>query len=148
MDSYRNLTYQIVIGTKNREKAIPEQVSNQLYRYLWGLMKKKQCHLFRINGIEDHLHLVCDVHPSLAIADLVKDLKVSSSKWMKESSLFPDFRGWAAGYGLFSYSKADRPKVIQYVRNQKIHHQRVDYKEEFRKLLDDFGIDYDERFLP
>ncbi|MDD4645197.1 MAG: IS200/IS605 family transposase [Bacteroidales bacterium] len=148
MDSYRSTTYHIVIVTKYRAKVIPDKESHHLYNYLWGILRNRNCHLYRINGIEDHIHIVCDIHPSIAVADLVKELKVASSKWMKHSGLFPDFCAWSPGYGVFTYSKADRSTVINYVKNQQIHHKRATFREEFRKILDDFGVAYDDRFLP
>ncbi len=148
MDSYRSLTYHIVIGTHRRQRTVPAEASKALYNYIWEIMKKRLCHLYRINGVEDHIHIVCEIHPSIAVADLVRDVKMLSSRWMKNCGLFPDFEGWTAGYGVFSYAKSDRNRIINYVRNQQVHHQRIDYRAEFRKLLEEFGIDYDERYLP
>jgi putative transposase len=147
MDSYRSLTYHFVFVTLNRGRVIPEMTRTALYGYLWGIMKKKNCHLYRINGMEDHLHIVCDVNPTIAVADFVRELKASSSKWMKESGQFPNFRRWGAGYGVFTYSKADRGRIVKYVKNQQVHHRKVDFKEEFQKILKEFGIAYDERYL-
>ncbi len=130
-----------------RGKVIPESACKSLYGYIWGIIKKKGCLLYRINGVEDHLHIVCEIHPSISVADFMRDIKTSSSKWMKESGLFPGFRGWSAGYGIFSYAKSDRNTVINYVIKQKEHHRRVDPREEFRRLLDEFGVTYDERYL-
>ena len=127
---------------------MPEANRSGLYGYIRGILQKKKCHLYRINGMEDHLHIVCEVNPTIAVAVFVRELKSSSSNWMKESGQFPDFRGWAAGYGVFSYSTAERATIVNYVKNQEEHHRKVDFKEEFRKLLDEFGIDFDERYLP
>jgi putative transposase len=148
MDSYRSLTYHFVFGTLNHGKVIPEATRAALYGYIWGILQKKKCHLYRINGMEDHLHIVCEVNPTIAVADFVRDLKSYSSRWMKESGQFPDFCGWASGYGVFSYSKTERGRIVNYVKNQQEHHKKVDYKEEFKKMLNEYGIDYDERYLP
>ena len=67
---------------------------------------------------------------------------------MKDSGLFPDFKGWSAGYGVFTYSRHERSKIINYVRNQQVHHRKEDYRTEIRKILDEFGVGYDEQYLP
>jgi REP element-mobilizing transposase RayT len=77
--SYRQILYQIVFATKYRQHTIADAHCNELYRYIWGIIKNKNCKLFRINGVEDHIHILCDLHPSVALADLVKDIKVSGS---------------------------------------------------------------------
>jgi putative transposase len=148
MDSYRSLTYHIVFATHRRARSIPDGSSKVLYNYLWGFLKKNRCHLYRINGIEDHIHIVCEIHPSLAISDVMRRMKASSSKWMKDSGLFPEFQGWSAGYGVFSYSKSDRPRIVNYVTNQKTHHRKSCFRQELIKILNDQGVAYDERFLP
>ena len=84
-----------------------------------GIIQKKHCKLYRINGIEDHIHLFSDLHPSIALADYIKDIKVASSQWMKASGLFPDFRGLQDGYGAFTYSFSERDKIINYVKKPK-----------------------------
>lgn len=99
MSSYRQIYYQIVFGTKYRRPTIAEAHCEELYRYIWGIIKNNKCKLYRINGIEDHIHIFCDLHPSVALSDFVKDIKVASSIWMKQSGLFPDFEAWQEGYG-------------------------------------------------
>ena len=91
MMSYRQIFYQIVFGTKEREATITETHCEELYKYIWGVIKNKNCKLYRINGIEDHIHIFSDLHPSVSLADYVKDIKVSSSLWMKECGKFPAF---------------------------------------------------------
>ncbi|GAA4402874.1 IS200/IS605 family transposase [Nibrella viscosa] len=145
--SYRQILYQIVFGTRHRKPTINETHCADLYNYIWGVIKNKKCKLFRINGVEDHIHILCDLHPTVALADLVKDIKVGSSLWMKESGLFPAFEGWADGYGAFTYSVRERDAVINYIKNQKVHHQQVSFADEYKALLDEFGIAYEEEYL-
>jgi putative transposase len=92
--SYRQIFYQIVFGTKNREAVITDAHCEELYKYIWGVIKNRSCKLYRINGTADHIHIFSDLHPAIALADYVKDIKVSSSLWMKESGKFPEFKGW------------------------------------------------------
>jgi hypothetical protein len=88
------------------------------------------------------------MNPSIAPIDFVKDIKVSSSIWMKKSKLFPAFNGWAVGYGSFTCSYMDINRLIEYIKNQHEHHQRISFEEEYRKLLLDCGITPDEKFFP
>jgi putative transposase len=109
MSSYRQIFYQIVFGTKYRKPTTTELHSEELYKYIAGVIISKNCKLYRINGVEDHLHIFSDLHPSISLADYIKPIKVSTSLWMKESGKFPNFDGWQDGYGAFTYS-LDRRK--------------------------------------
>jgi REP element-mobilizing transposase RayT len=104
--------------------------------------------LYQINGSLDHLHLLSDLHPSIALANYIKDIKVSSSIWLKQQEHSRNFDGWAEGYAAFSISHNDRNKVIAYIKNQKVHHHAESFLEEYRRLLKEFGIEYDEKYLP
>ncbi len=148
MSSYRQILYQIVFATKNREDAILGIHCEELYKYIWGVIKDKDCKLHRINGIEDHLHIACDLHPTIALADFIKDIKVSSSIWMKDNGKFPLFKGWGDGYGAFTYSFRDRNLLIEYIKNQKTHHQKISFIDEYKLILEENGVEYDERYLP
>ena len=99
MSSYRQHLYHIVFRTKDRQPTIRQNNAHELFSYITGIIKKKNSHLYRINGVENHLHILTDMNPSIAPIDFVKDIKVSSSIWMKRSNLFPVFNGWAVGYG-------------------------------------------------
>ena len=122
--------------------------ADQLYEYITGIIKNKNRHLYRINGVENHLHILTDLHPSIALADFVREIKVSSSMWMKNSGLFPSFRGWAEGYGSFTCSHMDMDRLIDYVKSQQEHHRKKTFEDEYRNLLLESGITIDERYFP
>lgn len=147
MSSYRQIYYQIVFGTKYRRPTIAEKHCEELYRYIWGIVKNNKCKLYRINGIEDHIHIFCDLHPSVALSDFVKDIKVASSIWMKQSGLFPDFEAWQEGYGAFTYSIREKDKIINYVKKQKQHHKKETFYDEYKRLLIENEIEFDEKYL-
>ncbi|MCA0233474.1 IS200/IS605 family transposase [Runella limosa] len=147
MSSYRQIYYQIVFGTKYRRPTIAEAHCEELYRYIWGIIKNNKCKLYRINGIEDHIHIFCDLHPSVALSDFVKDIKVASSIWMKQSGLFPDFEAWQEGYGAFTYSIREKDKIINYVKKQKQHHKKETFYDEYKRLLIENAIEFDEKYL-
>ena len=147
MSSFKQIYYQIVFGTKYRKPTIAEAHCEELYKYIWGIIQNKKCKLYRINGVEDHIHIFCDLHPTVALADLVKDIKVASNLWMKESGKFPDFIGWQDGYGAFTYNIRERDMIINYVKKQKEHHKKETYYDEFKRLLIENGIEFDEKYL-
>jgi putative transposase len=116
--------------------------------HMAGILRNKKCHNLAVNGIDDHVHILCELHPTVALADLVKDIKLGASDLIRRKRLFPHFEGWQEGYGAFTYSHADRPKLIQYVRNQEAHHNTEDFIKEYLRLLDEAEIDYDEQYVP
>jgi putative transposase len=145
--SYRQIFYQIVFSTKNRERTITEEHSEELYKYIWGVIKNRNCKLYRINGIEDHIHIFSDLHPSISLADYIKDIKVASGLWMKESGMFKNFRGWQDGYGAFTYSVKEKDKVAAYIKDQKMHHRSESFHDEYKRLLTENDISFDEKYL-
>lgn len=147
MSTYTQILYQIVFGTKNNERTMKESGQEILYKYIWGILKNKKCHLYRIGGVEDHIHIVTHVHPTIAIAYLIKDIKIASSDYIKSKNIFPNFNGWQDGYGAFTYSISAKDNLINYIRNQKDHHQKVSFRDEYINLLKEHGIEFDEKYL-
>ena len=147
MTSYRQHYYHIVFGTKFRKQTIPDVHCQILYKYIWGIIENKKCKLYRINGSTEHIHLLVDIHPNIGVATFVKDLKVSTSIWLKQQNDFPLFEGWAEGYASFTISHDDRFRVIEYIKNQKEHHKAFSYKDEYKALLKELGIEFDEKDL-
>ncbi|MEO6669624.1 MAG: IS200/IS605 family transposase [Ferruginibacter sp.] len=147
MGTYRQIYYQIVFGTKYRKPTINPQYDDDLYRYIWGIIENKKCKLYRINGIEDHIHIMSDLHPTICLADYVKDIKVASSIWMNETGKFPAFEGWQDGYGAFTYSIRERDMIINYIKKQKAHHKKEKFYDEYKRLLSENGIEFDEKYM-
>jgi len=147
MASYRQLCYHIVFGTKSRKQTIANVHCELLYKYVWGIISNKKCKLYRINGSTDHIHLFVDIHPSIALATFVKDIKVSTSIWLKEQPEFKQFEGWSEGYGAFTISHADKDSVIEYIKNQKEHHRKTSFQDEYKAMLKEFGIQWTENDL-
>ena len=148
MSSYRQHLYHIVFRTKSSLKTINQDHVNELCSYFTGILRNKKSHLYWINCVENHIHILTDINPSLAPIDFVRDIKVSSSLWMKSSLLFPSFKGWSVGYGSFTCSYSDLDRLIDYIKSQKEHHKKVTFEEEYRNLLLENGINPDERYFP
>lgn len=147
MSTYTQILYQIIFSTKNRERVLDGNNRELLFKYIWGVLKNNKCHLYRINGIEDHIHIVMHLHPSVALSSLIKDIKSSSNVYIKENKLFENFKGWQDGYGAFTYSSDSKNKLIDYVKNQEQHHKTTTFREEYLELLKEHKIEFDERYL-
>lgn len=146
--TYIESCHHIVFATKGRERVLLKERREDLFRYIWGIVKNHDCHLYRINGVEDHLHILTSLHPTVALADLVKDIKVASALWIKENRAFPDFTHWQDGYGAITVSHRDRDTVIEYIKQQEEHHRTKSYLDELRDLLTAHGMTLDEQNLP
>lgn len=147
MSTYTQIIYQIVFSTKNRKKVMLKTNREELYGYIVGLLENKKCHSYRINGVEDHIHILTHLHPSVSLSDLVKDIKMATSKFIKEKNMFPDFDGWQAGYGAFTYSIREKDILINYIINQEEHHRKKTFREEYLTLLKEHEITFDEKYL-
>jgi REP element-mobilizing transposase RayT len=148
MSSYRQILYHLIFRTKDSRKTLVQEHSKELYGYLMGIIKNKNCFLYRINGMQDHLHILSDLHPTIALADYMRDIKTSSSIWLKQSGKFPEFDGWADGYAALTYSWKDKDVIVNYIKNQQEHHKKESFNDELRRLLIEYGIEVDERFFP
>ncbi|HET56482.1 MAG TPA: IS200/IS605 family transposase [Ignavibacteria bacterium] len=147
MSTYTQILYHITFATKQRRHALKKENRTKLFKYIWGLLENKNCHLYRVNGVEEHLHIVTHLHPTIALSDLIKDIKLSTIQFIKSEKLFPNFDGWQEGYGAFTHSLSDKDRLIEYVKNQEEHHMKVSFKEEYIKLLKEHKIDFNEKFL-
>ena len=147
MASYRQILYHITFHTQNSSNVLYNNGNDELFRYIWGVMKNKNCKLYRINGVENHIHIICDLHPSIALANLVKDIKVSTSIWIKEKRIYPLFSNWAESYGAFTLSIREKDTIIKYVMNQQQHHKKETFRDEFMRLLKENNVDFDEKYL-
>jgi REP element-mobilizing transposase RayT len=148
MSSYRQILYHLIFRTKDSRKTLVQEHSRELYAYLMGIIKNKNCFLYRINGMEDHMHILSDLHPTIALADYMRDIKTSSSIWLKQSGKFPEFDGWAEGYAALTYSWKDKDMIVNYIKNQQEHHKKESFEDELRRLFKEYGINIDERFFP
>jgi len=132
MSTFRQIYYQIVFSTKNRELTITETNEKELYKYIFGIINNLKCKLYRVNSLPDHIHIFSDLHPSVSLSDYVKNIKVASSIWMKESGYFKQFSGWQEGYGAFTYSNKEKNVIIDYIKNQKEHHKIETFFDEYK----------------
>jgi len=147
MSTYTQILYQIVFGTRNRSPVLVKGNRDELFSYIGGILKNKNCHVYCINGVEDHLHIVTHLHPTISLSNLVKDIKMGSSAYIKEKKLFRGFEGWQEGYGAFTYTIKEKGRLIEYVKNQEEHHKMVSFIEEYKGFLKENNIAFEEKYL-
>jgi putative transposase len=148
MSTYTQILYHVVFTTKDRQPVIADSRCDDLYRYLNGVIKNNHSRPVWTIGVKNHAHILLSMHPTAALAELLKDVKVASSIWVKENIVFPNIVGWQDGYGAFTYSLRDEPELIAYLKRQDGHHRKVTFEEEYRKLLLGAGVKLDGRYFP
>ncbi len=148
MSTYTQIIYHIVFATKNRVAFLDDPLRENFYRYVSRVIKNKQGHLHCINGTADHVHILTNLHSTISLSNFIKDIKVSSSMWIKSQVLGREFGGWQDGYGAFSHSVADKAYLVKYINNQKEHHRNKTFTEELKDLLNEAGIAVDEKYFP
>jgi len=146
-DTYSSLFYHFVFSTKHRQNFIRQEIENRVWSYLGGISRKHRMTALQIGGIENHIHALIMSPPTLAPSKIAQFLKGESSKWIHEE--FPDLQSfaWQDGYGAFSVSKSRVPKVIDYIKNQRQHHLKQSFEDEYIELLELHETDYDKKYL-
>jgi REP element-mobilizing transposase RayT len=146
-NTYTQIHIQAVFSVQNRECIILKGWKDELFKYITGIVHNNNHRLLAINGMPDHVHLLFGLRPAQSLSDLMKDIKGSSSKWINEKRFVRGKFSWQEGYGAFSYSKAELPNVLSYIDNQQIHHRKKTFTEEYLEMLNEFEIEYDERYV-
>lgn len=137
----------MVFAVKNRQALIKEDWEERLYQYITGIVQSKGQKMLAINGVSNHIHIFINIKPSCSIADLVREIKKSSNKFINENKFTPFKFQWQEGYGVFSYSHSHIDRVAKYVMNQKEHHRKKTFKEEYMEMLQKMNVDYDNKYL-
>lgn len=137
----------IVYSVKGRLPLINENVQQDVNKYITGILKRMNELPICINGVPDHVHILCGLGSRHSIADIIKNVKASSSRYLKENGLVHPNFAWQDGYGLFSVCRSHRDNVVHYIENQQEHHKKFDFESEYRNLLIENGIAFDEKYL-
>lgn len=147
MGTFTQLSYHIVFGTKFRRQTIRSPIRDELYDYVGGTVRGMNGCLVEIRGIEDHIHLLINFPPTMALSDAVRDLKANSSKWMSDRPTTRERFEWQTGYAAFTVSFSQREKVAAYLRSQEEHHKHKSFKEEYIEFLKRHNISFEEKYL-
>ena len=146
-NSYTQIYIQIVFAVQGRQCLIPKDHKDELYKYTTGIIKKREQKLIAINGMPDHLHVFVGMTPTVALSDLVRDIKAGSSGFINEKKWIRGRFNWQEGFGGFSYSHSQIDQVVKYIQNQGEHHRRKTFKEEYLEMLKAFDLEYKEQYL-
>jgi REP element-mobilizing transposase RayT len=148
MSTYTQFLYQLVFGTKDHKPFMTNENEQILFSYIVGILKNKDCHSYIVGGASNHVHIITHLHPTLAPAYVVKDVKLASHKMiLNNRKLFSHFNGWQVGYSGFTYHISSKTNLIRYVENQREHHKLVTFKDELVELLKEHSVDYNEEYL-
>ncbi len=142
--SLAKILVHVVFSTKSRINLIHPEIEADLYGYMHGIVRNNKSKLIIGNGTADHSHLLISLGKTIDIATLVGDIKRDSSVWMKQHEKAFYLQD---GYGAFSIGESQVPRVVKYIADQKQHHAKMDFKDEFRGLLGRYKVEYDERYV-
>jgi len=145
--TFSQIYIQVVFAVQNRTNLLQKQWRDDVFKYMAGIIKGKNQKPIIVNGVEDHVHLFIGLKPSMALSDLVRDVKNNSSNFVNEKKFVQGRFSWQEGFGAFSYAHSQLNDVYRYVLNQEEHHKKKSFKEEYLKLLDEFEIPYEQRYL-
>ena len=138
---------QIVFSTKHRKNLIDDAIEDSLYAYLGGICKGLECNPIQVGGHKNHVHILCMLSRKITQMKLLEEVKKQSSKWIKtKGSAYSDFY-WQNGYGIFSVNPKEIDVVINYIKSQHEHHRKKSFKDEFIAFLNNYHIEYDERYI-
>jgi putative transposase len=137
----------IVFSTKFRQPLLIQSIESQLYAYVGGICKNLGCHPIAVNGHKDHVHVLCELSKTVALTTLVKEVKCASSQWIKTRDTHVRNFYWQNGYAALSVSATAIEIVKRYIENQHEHHATKTFQEEYRVLLKEYKIEYDERYV-
>lgn len=146
-NTYSQIYIQIVFAVKGRKCFIKEEFREDVQKYMAGIVRNKKQMLFAIYCMPDHVHLLICITPEVSLSGLVKDIKANTTRYLKQQGFVNDGFCWQEGFGAFSYSKSQMQQVVNYILNQKEHHKKKIFREEYIEFLEKFGIEYDVKYL-
>ena len=146
-NTYSQLYIHFVFAVQNRLALIDEQWEQKLHQYITGIVQQNKHKLMVINGTSDHLHLLVSMQPNQSPSELMYHIKRSSSHWINENRFCRGHFSWQEGFGCFSYGKSQVSALATYIEQQKEHHQKRPFREEYLALLQKFDVDYNEKYI-
>lgn len=146
-NTYTQIHIQVVFAVKYREALINPQFEIRLQKYITGILQNHGHKMLAINSVPDHMHLFFGFKPHQSLSDLMKFVKGDSSEWINLKKLTAKKFRWQEGFGAFSYKLSDVPKVCKYIENQKNHHRKIAFLNEYENMLVNSGISYDKKYL-
>ncbi|HKV41363.1 MAG TPA: IS200/IS605 family transposase [Blastocatellia bacterium] len=146
-DTYSQIIIQLVFAVEGRQSLISPEHQEELNKYVTGIVRNKRSKMLAVNGIPDHIHILIGLNPAQAISGLVRDIKADSNEWINSKGWVRGRFSWQEGYGAFSYSRSQLDRVVRYVMNQREHHSKRTFKDEYLTLLRKFDIAFKDEYL-
>lgn len=146
-DTYSQIYIQVVFAVQNRKALINPEWEEELYKYISGIVRNKGQKMIAINGTNNHIHFLIGMKPNCRLSDLIREIKKSSNRFIKEKKFSPYSFNWQEGFGAFSYNDNQLTNVIKYIENQKDHHKNQTFKEEYIAFLEAFKVEYTNEYL-
>jgi putative transposase len=145
--TFSQIYIQLIFAVSGRNSIISTSWETDLFKYITGVITNKNQKLLAINGMPDHIHILIGMKPSCCLSDLVREVKKSSNEWVNAQRFSRSKFKWQDGYGAFSYSHSNFGNVIRYIENQKVHHKKKSFKEEYLEFLEKFQIEFKDEYL-
>jgi REP element-mobilizing transposase RayT len=145
--TFSQLYIQVVFAVQNRESLIHSSWEEEIHKYISGIVRNKEQKMLAINGMPDHIHILIGMKPSCCLSDLIREIKKSSNDFITTRKLAKFKFNWQEGYGAFSYSHSQIDSVIKYITDQKEHHKKKTFRDEYIDFMRKFEIEYNEKYL-
>jgi len=146
-NTFTQIHIQLVFTVQDRYCIIRHSWKDELYKYITVIIQNHGHKVLAINGMPDHVHLLIGMRPTQSLSDLLQDIKGDSSKWINRKGFLKGRFSWQEGYGAFSYSISQIENVIEYIKNQDVHHLKITFIDEYRDFLEKFAIEFEERYI-
>jgi len=146
-NTFTQIHIHVVFSVQNRLSLINKNWQERLYKYIIAIMQKYDHKVLAIGGMPDHIHILFGFRPTQSLSALMQEVKRDSSEWINKNKFVAGRFSWQEGYGAFSYAKSQIPTVANYIQTQEKHHAKRKFSEEYKKILNDFGIEFDEKYI-
>jgi REP element-mobilizing transposase RayT len=146
-NTFTQIHIHVVFAVQNRISLIDEAWRERLYKYIVSIIHNRGHKVLSIGGMSDHVHILFGFRPTQALSALMQEVKRDSAEWINNNKLVFGCFSWQEGYGAFSYSKSHVSQVVRYIETQEKHHKRSTFLDEYKKMLKDFDLEYDERYV-
>jgi putative transposase len=145
--SLSNILIHLIFSTKDRHPWLEPGIREKAHAFLAGVVRQCDCEAYRVGGVADHVHLAVRLSRTISIADLVKEIKIASNKWVKMQDVALNTFAWQQGYGVFSVGMSQKEALLHYIDTQEEHHRTRTFQDEYRDFIKKYGIEYDERYV-
>ncbi|MGE5481106.1 MAG: IS200/IS605 family transposase [Chloroflexota bacterium] len=146
-NTYTQIFIHVVFSVQDRERIIPQSISERINKYISGIIHKRGSKVYSINAMPDHVHILLSLNPDDSLSELIKEVKRCATVFIKDNKLMPFSFQWQKGYGAFSCSKSSISAVCKYIKNQELHHKRKTFREEYVELLEKYEVEYDKAYI-